>query len=44
MAEHKQGKMDISDQERTFEYFVRWTGRIVIAILVILVLLALINA
>ncbi|APX89568.1 cytochrome C oxidase subunit IV [Brevirhabdus pacifica] len=43
MAEHKHGTMDITTQEKTFEGFVKITIRMVIAIIVALILLALIN-
>ncbi len=43
MAEHEPGKMDISEQERTFEGFVRWTMRVVMVIIIALILLALVN-
>ena len=43
MAEHEPGKMDIADQERTFDAFIQWTTRAVIAILVALVLLYIVN-
>ena len=43
MAEHEHGRMDITEQERTFEAFVRWTIRTVVAIFVGLVLLWIIN-
>lgn len=43
MADHEPGSMDITEQERTFEAFVRWTMRTVIAILVGLILLAIVN-
>ena len=43
MAEHDHGSMDITEQERTFEAFVRWTIRTVIAIVVGLILLAIVN-
>ena len=43
MAEHEHGSMDITEQERTFEAFVRWTMRVVVAILVGLILLAIVN-
>ena len=43
MAEHERGSMDITEQERTFEAFVRWTMRAVFAILVGLILLAIVN-
>lgn len=41
--EHKHGSMDISDQEKTFEGFVKFTTYSVIGILVFLVFLALVN-
>lgn len=43
MAEHEPGSMDITEQEQTFESFVRWTIRAVFAILIGLILLAIIN-
>ena len=43
MAEHEPGSMDITEQERTFEAFVRWTIRVVVAIIVGLILLAIVN-
>ncbi len=43
MAKHSHGSMDIRDQEKTFNAFVTWVTRSVIAIVVALVLLALIN-
>lgn len=43
MAEHEPGSMDITEQERTFEAFVRWTIRTVVVILVSLVLLGIVN-
>ena len=45
MAEgtHKPGEMDITEQEKTFEGFVRLTKNAVIVIIVALILLALIN-
>ena len=44
MADHKHGQMDTSAQERTFEGFVRWVTRVVIAVVAVLILLALVNA
>ena len=41
MAEHKHGEMDISEQEKTFEGFIRfsvWVGAISIGILIFLAL------
>jgi hypothetical protein len=43
MAEHKHGDMNITEQERAFEGFVKWVTYGVIAIIVALVLLAMIN-
>ena len=43
MAEHKHGDMNITEQERTFEGFVKWVTYGVIVIIVALVLLAMIN-
>jgi hypothetical protein len=43
MADYEPGSMDITEQERTFEGFVRWTIRTVIVIIVGLILLAIIN-
>ena len=44
MAEHKHGDMDIKEHERTFEGFTRFTVWTAVAILVVLVFLALVNA
>ncbi len=41
--EHEHGSMDYSDQEKTFDGFVKFTTYSVVIILVALVLLALIN-
>ena len=44
MAEHKQGSMDIKEQEKTFAGFMRmvsWGGVIIVAILIFM---ALVNA
>lgn len=40
MAEHKHGSMDIQTQEKTFEGFMAWTVRTVIAIFAVLIFLA----
>ena len=37
MAEHKHGDMDSTDQEKTFEGFMKFTTWVVIVILVIIV-------
>lgn len=44
MAEHEHGTMDITVQEKTFEGFVKFTIRSVIAIIVVLILLAIVGA
>ena len=44
MAEDKHGSMDITTQERTFQGFVTFVTRAAIAIVVILIFLALVNA
>ncbi|MBV7379749.1 aa3-type cytochrome c oxidase subunit IV [Maritimibacter dapengensis] len=44
MAEHKHGTMDIQVQEKTFDGFVKFTVRSVIAIIVVLILLAIVGA
>lgn len=43
MAEHKQGSMDITEQEKTFDGFVKFTIRSMIAIFGIVVFLAVFN-
>ncbi|MBO6603335.1 MULTISPECIES: aa3-type cytochrome c oxidase subunit IV [Paracoccaceae] len=42
MAEkqHKQGEMDITEQEKTFSGFIRWSVNVAIACIVIVVFLA----
>ena len=40
MAEHKHGEMDIEVQEKTFDGFMTFTTKTVIAIIVLLVLMA----
>lgn len=44
MAEHKQGEMDISVQEKTFAGFMNMTTKATIVIVVALIFLALIAA
>ena len=43
MAEHKQGEMDISVQEKTFATFIKFVTNGAIACIVILILLGLVN-
>ncbi|WP_282062839.1 aa3-type cytochrome c oxidase subunit IV [Roseobacter litoralis] len=40
MAEHKHGDMDVEEQEKTFNGFMRWTMRTVIAIIVLFIWMA----
>ncbi len=44
MAEHKHGSMDTTEQEKTFDGFMRFTIWTVVVIIVALILLAMINA
>ncbi|KZX94727.1 MULTISPECIES: aa3-type cytochrome c oxidase subunit IV [unclassified Sulfitobacter] len=41
MADHEHGKMDITTQEKTFDGFMSFVTKTVIAIIVLLVLMAL---
>ena len=44
MAEHKHGFMDTTEHEKTFEGFVRWSIRIVIFSIAVLLFLAVFNS
>jgi hypothetical protein len=44
MAEHKHGSMDISEQEKTFDGFVRWSVRVAVVSIGILIFLAIFNS
>lgn len=44
MAEHKQGDMNITEQEKTFHGFVRWVTNGAIVSILILVFLAIFNS
>ena len=44
MAEHKHGSMDTTEQEKTFDGFMRFSIWTVVVIIVALILLARINA
>lgn len=44
MSEHKHGTMDIKDQEKTFDGFIRWTIRVVVVSIAILLFLAIFNS
>ena len=41
MAEHTHGEMDITEQEKTFAGFMRWTVRTVVIVAIVLIFLAL---
>lgn len=43
MADHKQGSMDITEQERTFAGFIRFAVWVVIVTILVLIFLALVN-
>lgn len=44
MADHKHGEMEIADQERTFDGFIKFTVRASIVCLAVLVFLAVFNS
>ncbi|MEM9011977.1 MAG: aa3-type cytochrome c oxidase subunit IV [Pseudomonadota bacterium] len=44
MTEHKHGEMDTTEQVRTFNTSMVWIVRASIAVIILLILLALINA
>ncbi len=44
MAEHKHGEMDITEHEKTFEGFIRFSAWVAVVCVLILVFLALVNA
>lgn len=44
MAEYKHGSMDITEQEKTFHGFIKFSIRTVVVILVLVVLMAMWNA
>lgn len=44
MAEYKPGSMDITEQEKTFEGFVRWSVRVAVASILVLIFLAIFNS
>lgn len=41
---HEPGSMDIAEHEQTYQGFIRWTIRAVLAVLAVLIFLALFNA
>jgi hypothetical protein len=44
MAEHKHGSMDITEQEKTYDGFIRWSVRVAAVSIGILVFLAIFNS
>ncbi|MCL3881809.1 aa3-type cytochrome c oxidase subunit IV [Marivita sp. GX14005] len=44
MAEHKHGSMDITEQEKTFEGFIKVATRVAIASIAVLIFLAIFNS
>lgn len=44
MAKHEHGKMDISEQEKTFDGFVRWSVWVAVASIGVLIFMALANS
>ena len=44
MADHKHGEMNITDQEKTFEGFLKWSIRVAMFSIFILILFALFNS
>ena len=44
MSEYKHGSMDTSAQEETFEGFIRWSIRISVASIAVLIFLAIFNS
>ena len=41
MAEHEHGSMDVTEQEKTFAGFVRWSAYTLVIVAIILIFLAL---
>ena len=44
MAEHKIGEMDITEQEKTFDGFIRWSKYVTFFAIGILIFLAIFNS
>ena len=44
MAEHKPGEMDITEHEKTFEGFIRWSKNVAIFSICVLIFLAIFNS
>ena len=41
MADHEHGSMDVTEQEKTFEGFIRWSAYTTVLVVIVLVFLAL---
>ena len=41
MADHEHGSMDVTEQEKTFEGFIRWSAYTIVLVVIVLVFLAL---
>ena len=44
MDKYEHGTMDVSEQEHTFEGFIRWSVRIIVASIAVLIFLAIFNS
>jgi hypothetical protein len=44
MGEHQHGQMDITENVKTFEGFIRWSIRVAIAVIAVLIFLAIFNS
>jgi hypothetical protein len=44
MAKYEHGSMDVTEQEKTFEGFLRWSVRIIVASIAVLIFLAIFNS
>ena len=44
MAEHEHGKMDITEQEKTFGQFIDWSIRVTVISIAALIFLAIFNS
>ncbi|MDO5756936.1 MAG: aa3-type cytochrome c oxidase subunit IV [Rhodobacterales bacterium] len=42
--DYKHGEMDITSQEKTFDGFLKWTTRVVILSICVLIFMALVNS
>ena len=44
MSDYKPGEMDVAEQEKTFSAFMRWTKKVAIICICVLIFLALFNS